>query len=153
MSHKVKKADDFLAGSLFVVVGVGLIVVGQSYGLGTSSQMGSGYFPVWIGALLIALGVPLSLSSFAGSTRSLPRIVPRPALLVAASVAVFALLIDRAGFLPSTFLSSLLASAARPSFAWAKSVILAVIVTIGSWAVFIWALQVPFRPLGSWFSL
>lgn len=49
---------DCIAGALVALIGAGAIVEGQSYGVGTLTAMGPGFFPVALGAGLVGLGVP-----------------------------------------------------------------------------------------------
>ena len=47
-----KNQKDFWAGILFVIFGIGTVVVAQENALGTLSRMGPAYFPTILGAML-----------------------------------------------------------------------------------------------------
>lgn len=51
---------DCIAGALVALIGAGATVEGQSYGVGLLTAMGSGFFPVALGAGLVGLGVPMA---------------------------------------------------------------------------------------------
>jgi hypothetical protein len=47
---------DLCGGALFVVIGAVVSMQGYSYGTGSPTQMGAGFFPAALGAALMALG-------------------------------------------------------------------------------------------------
>jgi len=59
---KIKNPEDFWAGIMFLGFGVLAVYISQDYPMGTAMRMGPGYFPTYLGALLIVL-VPLFLCS------------------------------------------------------------------------------------------
>ncbi len=61
----IRHPKDFWSGALFVAVGVGAIVLGSKYTLGSVARMGPGYFPRLIGILLVVLGGMLALRALA----------------------------------------------------------------------------------------
>ena len=48
---------DYYAGALMALIGAGAIVEGRSYGVGSLTSMGSGFFPVALGVGLVLMGV------------------------------------------------------------------------------------------------
>ena len=48
---------DYYAGALVALIGAGAILEGRTYGIGTLTDMGSGFFPVALGAGLILMGI------------------------------------------------------------------------------------------------
>ena len=57
---RISNPKDFWAGALFVAIGVGTIILGSRYTLGSAARMGPGYFPRILGILLIVLGAVLA---------------------------------------------------------------------------------------------
>jgi hypothetical protein len=55
--------NDYYAGALMLVIGLGAIYEGLRYKIGTLSKMGPGFFPVAIGAVLALLGVLIALGA------------------------------------------------------------------------------------------
>ena len=51
---------DYFAGGLMALIGAGAVYEGQKYGIGSLSDMGSGYFPVVAGSGLILLGIAMA---------------------------------------------------------------------------------------------
>ena len=65
---------DLLAGGTFVAVGLAFAVASSRYELGSALQMGPGYYPLVLGALLVALGVGVAAEGL--FRRRNPRDVP-----------------------------------------------------------------------------
>jgi hypothetical protein len=57
------KLPDLISGLLFVVIGVVFFWASMGYTIGTSSNMGPGFFPGLMSALLIFVGVLIFLRS------------------------------------------------------------------------------------------
>lgn len=112
--------------------------------LGTMRRLGPGAFPLGLGVLLAGLG----LIALAGDLRR-PVPVPAPDLraiaAVAGAVAAFALLAGRAGVLPAVFVAVLAMASLIGALRWPGRLVLALGVTAGVWAVFLWALGLPMQ--------
>ena len=59
----VTRFKDYIGGTLMLLLGIGAMVQGQTYAVGTLSRMGPGYFPVALGAILAFIGVALLISA------------------------------------------------------------------------------------------
>lgn len=53
---KIKSQEDFWAGLMFVAFGILAIVVARNYPMGSALRMGPGYFPTYLGAIMIVIG-------------------------------------------------------------------------------------------------
>ena len=51
-----KSTKDRIGGALLVATGLSVVVAGASYGMGSLRQMGSGFFPAVLGALMASIG-------------------------------------------------------------------------------------------------
>ena len=56
MGLELRDNKDFLAGLLFIAIGLVAVAVARNYPFGTAMRMGSGYFPTVLGGILILLG-------------------------------------------------------------------------------------------------
>ena len=54
---------DKIAGLLLVFLGIGAYLEGRTHSLGTLTQMGSGYFPVALGLILVLIGFLLFVTA------------------------------------------------------------------------------------------
>lgn len=135
---------DVLAGLFFVVFGSGATLYATRYPLGTLTNMGPGYFPAILGAVLVLFGAGTLLSAvFSTHHVKVPAVAIRPVVAIAASTFAFALLVEHIGLPLSVFVSSLLASAGRPHFLKPGNLLLAAILAALSVLVFIRLLGVP----------
>jgi len=118
---------DFWAGVLFIVIGGLGVGIAFSYAMGSAGRMGPGYFPRWLGSIMIGLGLLLVLRSFRlrGDAISFPTF--RPVLIVLAAVLVFGLTVVKLGLVIATILVVLIASTASHEYRWKESIIAAVI--------------------------
>lgn len=136
-------SKDFWAGAMFASIGVATIVVARRYAAGTAAQMGPGYFPAVLGAILACLG--LLIAARAALRRSEPEgvgpISLRQILLVLASVAGFGLLLEPLGLILTSFIVMMTAARASHQFRLLPAAINATAVTAMSWAVFSFGLK------------
>lgn len=118
---------DFWAGVLFIVLGGLGVGIAFNYAMGSAGRMGPGYFPRWLGSIMIGLGLLLVLRSFRlrGDAISFPTF--RPVLIVLAAVLVFGLTVVKLGLVIATILVVLIASTASHEYRWKESIIAAVI--------------------------
>jgi hypothetical protein len=84
---QVKNGKDFWAGLMFVGFGLCFMMVSLNYPMGTTAQMGSGYFPTVLGGLLAILGGAVFLRAFVSKFANPFHVFTfRPLLLIAALV-------------------------------------------------------------------
>ncbi len=60
---KIRNEQNFWAGVMFLVFGLGFVVLAREYDMGTAQRMGPAYFPSILGGLLAALGLIVSITS------------------------------------------------------------------------------------------
>ncbi len=144
----LKNQKDFFSGLLFMVLGVGFAWTAPRYGIGTAANMGPGYFPLLLGALLTVLGGVLVFKALVFETEDGGRIGPwawRPVCWIALANGAFGLLIGglaSAGIAPMGWVLAIvaltvIASAAGSGFRWKEVLILALVLTLGSFLVFV----------------
>jgi hypothetical protein len=144
---KIRSPKDFLAGLLFIAVGVAAIAIATNYTLGTAARMGPGYFPRILGILMIALGAVLTLRALRLSGRPLPGWKWRPVIVVLGSVVVFGLIVNHAGLVLSTILLIAMASAASHEFRPKEAVISGILLAVLAVGVFVIGLKLQ---IGIW---
>ncbi|RZJ08500.1 MAG: tripartite tricarboxylate transporter TctB family protein [Rubrivivax sp.] len=149
---KMKSQRDFWSGLMFLVIGIGFAWGATEYSFGSSARPGPGYFPFGLGILLALLGglvlfKALTLESENGDP--VGAIAWRPLLIIFGAIVLFGFALPRLGMaitLPITIVVSSLASA---EFRWRDVLISCVILTVGSWALFIkgLSLTIPLWPI------
>ncbi len=144
----VRHPKDFVAGLMFIAIGIAAIVISANYPLGTAARMGPGYFPRILGILLIVLGAIVALRALRLQGAPLPRWPLRPTLVVLGSVVVFGLIVDFVGVALSTVALIVGSSAASHEFRPRESVIAGAVLAALAVGVFVIGLklQLPIWP-------
>jgi len=137
----IRHPKDFFAGLIFVAFGVGAVVLGSAYPLGTAARMGPGYFPRILGIMLIVLGAALALRGLRLQGSPLPRWKWRPTLIVIGSVVLFGLIVTRVGLVFSTIVLIVLSSAASTEFRPKEALISGVLLAALAVGVFVIGLK------------
>jgi hypothetical protein len=146
---KIKSQEDFWAGMMFIGFGVLAIVISRDYPMGSAMRMGPGYFPTWIGVIMVILGTIISAVSFKVVGGAVGRFAWKPMLVLAVAFCTFAWGIDHIGFIPSLAVMIVLSALAGKEFRLKEVLILMVVLIVGCWALFIKGLELPF-PLFWW---
>lgn len=126
MRPDARLSRDVWAGALYVAVALAAFWIARDYRVGTAARMGSGYFPMLVAGALLGVGVASILRGLLRAGAQVQALALRPVLFVTCACVVFALLLERAGFVPA--LAALCAIAAfadrefRPT--WGKLAIL-----------------------------
>lgn len=149
MNLKIRSQEDLWSGLMFVGFGILAIVISRDYPLGSAMRMGPGYFPTYIGAILVVLGAIIAATSFRVEGEKVGRFAWRPMILLALAFSIFAWAIDHIGFVPALAVMIVLSSLAGKEFRVKEIIILSAILIVGCWALFIEGLELPF-PLFWW---
>lgn len=136
----IKSQRDFWSALLFIAVGVTFAVGAVNYPFGSSARPGPGYFPLLLGLLLAGLGVVTLIGSLSRRTSDgepIGRIAWKPVLIVSGSLCLFGFLLPRVGLLVTLPLLVILASLASDEFSLPATIVSALVLTVGSWAIFV----------------
>ncbi len=141
---QIKNQKDFWSGLMFIVAGVGFAWGATNYSFGSAARPGPGYFPFGLGILLAILGGLILLKSMAGKATEddrIGKIAWRPLLLITLGVVVFGLALPKLGLIISLPLLVLIASYAGDEFRILEVIINSIVLTVFSWVIFIWGLN------------
>lgn len=147
---KITNQEDFWAGVMFAGFGILAIILSMDYPMGTASRMGPGYFPTWLGGLMLLLGGIVALMALKSEDET--KITPfawKPMIMLSIGFCVFGWGVDHIGFIPSLFGLSVITSAAGQRFKIVEVLILAVALIAIMTGVFIYGIELPF-PLFWW---
>lgn len=134
--------SELVSGLVVIAIGVYFAQGALNYRMGTLTRMGPGFVPYHVGLITIALGVLIALSAL-GRAAPFPRIDWRGLIFVGAAIVCFALLLPRAGLIPASMVTVMVASFASPSLRLPMFPVLASVVALGAWAVFVKLLGLP----------
>jgi hypothetical protein len=144
---RIRSPRDFFAGVIFLLFGLCAVLMGREYPMGTARQMGAGYFPVVLGALLVLFGSVISIRSLMVAGEKLENIELRPLLLVLLAIGAFAASVDSMGIVAATILMTVIGAAASPESRWREVVVLTLALLGLSVGAFTYGLGLPFKLL------
>ncbi len=149
MMTMINKAD-FTAGLLFMFFGAGFGLQCLGLEMGTTQRMGPGYFPAVLSVVLLGLGAAIVVSSLKTAGADIGNYAWRGMVFILAAPVFFGLTVRGLGFVPSIFVTTLIAALAGLKVKPLYAVALAIGVTIFCTLVFSVALGLPFRRFGPW---
>jgi hypothetical protein len=139
------------------LIGVGVVVQGAQYSVGSLTDMGPGFFPVSLGVILALCGVAVlvmvvvSVRRTSGQVRVERRTKPEwlAWTCILASIAAFVLIGKYGGLVPATFAVVFISALGDRKNTWKSALALASVMVLLAIGVFWWVLQLQF-PLFSW---
>ena len=140
--------QDFWAGMMFLFLGILAIYLSRDYPIGRAMRMGPGYFPTYLGWGMAIIGAFVAGRSFLKDPTDEDRTTKwarAPLVLMPASVAVFALLIDTLGLVIAVAAMLLLANASVKNFRPVELIANYVVLLCIAYFVFQKGLGVPFH--------
>jgi hypothetical protein len=143
---------DYYGGALMIAIGLGAVVQGRQYPIGTLSRMGPGFFPVALGAILAFTGLAIIVTArFAARPAEDARLPPewRGWFCIGLSLIAFVVLGKYGGLVPATFAVVFIAGLADRENTIVAAMVLALATVAICIVVFWWALQMNF-PLFGW---
>jgi len=148
---KIKSQRDFWSGLMFVAVGIGFAWGALNYSFGNSARPGPAYFPFGLGVFLALLGALVLFKSLAIESAGgdpIGRFAWKPLVIIVAAVALFGWALPHLGMFIALPLLVVGSAAAGDEFHWKDAIVNCIVLTIGSWVIFIWGLNltIPLRP-------
>ena len=141
---KIKSQRDFWSGLMFIVIGIAFAWGSTAYSFGTSAQPGPAYFPLGLAILMALLGALIlfkALTIEADGGDLIGAWAWRPLLTIIAAVALFGWAIPQLGLFVALPLLVTGSTLAGNEFHWKDALINCIVLTAGSWAVFVWGLK------------
>jgi hypothetical protein len=143
---------DYYGGALMILLGLGAVLEGVSYDIGTLRHMGSGFFPSAVGVLLAITGVLIAIEGL-GRKNVTARGEARPEwrgwLCILGGIVAFIVLGEYTGLLPATFAIVFISALGDRQNTVKVAALLALSMCVVAVVVFWWALQLQF-PLLHW---
>jgi hypothetical protein len=150
MKYSIRNQQDVAAGLIYVVAGAGFSLGALNYKIGEAARMGPGWFPFWVGILLVAVGFATAAGGMrAGAAEGK---VKRPELRslawILGSVVLFGLLLQPAGLVISLAALVIVSSMGSHEFSWKGTLLNTVVLVVFSVGAFIKGinLQIPLWP-------
>ena len=156
---KIKSQKDFYSGVMFMAVGVAFAWGATTYNVGTGARMGPGYFPLMLGIVLALLGALITFKAMVIKTEDGDKIGKwawRPIRYVLGANLAFGVLLGglpsiklpAMGMIAAIYALTIISSLAEDGFKWKPVLILATVLSVGSYLAFIvlLKLQIPVWP-------
>jgi hypothetical protein len=155
----IKSQKDFFSGLMFTLVGGGFAWGATNYTVGTGARMGPGYFPLLLGIALAVLGAFIMFYSLVEHTEDgdkVGKFAWKPICYVLGANVAFGILLGglpsiglpAMGLIMAIFALVIIASKAGDTFVLKEVLLLATILSVGSYLAFIvlLKLQMPVWP-------
>lgn len=139
-----------LCGALFVAIGLFFLIQSLGLEIGTAFRMGPGYFPMLLSGVLILLGAVILVQATRVEGEPMGPMAWRGMLLILPAPIIFGLTVRGLGFVPAVFITAFVASFASARMTVLMALVLSVLLTIFSVAVFSYGLGLPFERFGPW---
>ena len=143
---KIRNQRDFGAGIMYMVIGLFFAIVATRYPMGTAAKMGPGYFPFYLGLLMVLLGLLVLVRSMGAkaSIEAIPKFNWKIIAQITGAVVLYALLLPRMGFLVAVVVLVLVSANASKDFTWKGSLMNAAFLVIFTYSVFVVGLNLQF---------
>lgn len=138
---RLKSPQDFGAGVMFLLIGLGGLWFGRELEAGSASDMGPGYFPRLVSIGLLVFGVVFAARGVVIDGPAIEASRLRPTLLILAAISSFGFLIEPAGLAATTAAVVILSAIASKEADWRETVALALFMAVFCVAVFIYGLK------------
>lgn len=153
MRTAVITRKDFWTGVVYVVFGLGALLMARHYTFGSTAHMGPGYFPTAVALLLVAIGAVILARCFFTHGASTGGIVFKPIALVLGSTVAFGFLINRTGLIVAAVVLVLGCAAASDRFQLEWKALLGMAALVAFCAiVFVVGMRIPMPLIGPWLS-
>jgi hypothetical protein len=140
---KITNPKDFWSGVGFIAIGIFFASIAYTYKLGTAARMGPGYFPFYLGLLMVVLGIGVSISGFRTTGGPLEKFHWAPVTTVLISIVLFGIFFKITGMLIAGVFLVIGSSLASGEYKSREIVPLAVALTIFCAITFVWGLKLP----------
>ena len=147
---KIKSQKDFFAGLFYTVAGAAFAIGATNYTVGTGARMGPGYFPLLLGILLALIGAFVMFKALTVETQDGEKIGAwawKPLFFIIAGNLLGGLPsmgVPAMGLIVAIFGTTLVVSLAGDTFKLKEVLILATILSIGSYGAFVMLLKLQF---------
>ncbi|MBB4293008.1 hypothetical protein GGE16_005088 [Rhizobium leguminosarum] len=139
-----------ICGALFVATGAFFAIQSLGLDLGTAVRMGPGYFPLVLACVLVLLGAIIFIQALRVEGEPIGALAWRGMLFILPAPVFFGLTVRGLGFAPALFFTAFIACFASQKMNVFFAIILSLLLTIFSVAVFSYGLGLPFERFGPW---
>jgi len=144
MKFDLRNNKDFLAGLLFIAIGLAAVIVARDYPFGTAMRMGSGYFPTVLGGILILLGAWVMGRGLRSGEKVKGEWGWKPLALIALAIVLFGFLMARLGLIPALVAVLFASALAGREFRFKEVFVLTAVMSVFAVLVLLYVLKMPY---------
>ena len=135
---------DFCAGLVFAGTGAVSMFIARNYPFGSTLRMGPGYFPRVLGGILLLFGIYVMVRGLRSNEKIEGNWSIRALIVLPLAMVLFGILMSIFGFIPALVTLIFGSAAASREFKFIEVLLLTVLLTSLSVAMFIWGLGLPY---------
>jgi hypothetical protein len=143
MKHLIKNPRDFWAGVMYAGVGAFFAGIALTYKLGTAARMGPGFFPFYLGLILVGIGIAVIFFSLREKGEKVDKFHWGPILWVLGSICLFGVMLKLTGVLAAGVALIVGCSFGSGEFKLKEILWLAIGLSVFCAAVFVGGLKLP----------
>jgi hypothetical protein len=144
MRLELRNNKDVWAGMMMIGIGAAAIFIAWDYRFGSALRMGPGFFPTFLGGILIAFGICIMAVGLRRGEKIQGGVSLRALVMLPLSLILFGVLMERAGFIPAIVALVFVSAASGREFKVIEVLLLTAVLTVASAALFIWGLGLPY---------
>ena len=144
MKIELRSNKDFWAGIMLIATGAASIFIARDYPFGGTMRMGPGYFPSMLGGILALFGIYVMIIGLRRGEKITVHCSTRALIVLPFSLIAFGVLMTYVGFIPALAVLIFGSASAGRDFKFVEVLLLTVILTALSVAIFIWGLGLPY---------
>jgi hypothetical protein len=144
MIRELRNNKDVWAGMMMIGIGAAAIFIARDYRFGSALRMGPGFFPSFLGGILIAFGICIIAVGLRSGEKIQGSVSLRALVMLPLSLVLFGVLVEHAGFIPAMVALVFVSAASGREFKVIEVLLLTVALTVASVALFIWGLGLPY---------
>lgn len=135
---------DFWAGMMLLGIGVAALFFAQDYRFSSSQSIDPSFFPKVLGMILILFGICVVVMGLRKSEKIEGKWSPRALILLPLSLVLFGVLMQHGGLIPALMVLIFGSAAAGKEFKIVETLLVTVLLTAFSAALFVWGLDLPY---------
>ena len=143
--RKIANNADFWAGVMFIIFGAAAVWMSRDYPMGSAMRMGPGYFPTYLGYLMMLFGLAIGGRGLLRGSEEIGPWAFRPIIVLSLGVIAFGYLIEKVGFVPSLVALIVITAFSGKDIRPLELVIVTAVLVAGAVAVFIYGIGLPYQ--------
>ena len=152
MQLRIKNQQDFWSGLMFIGFGLAAVVISRDYPMGSAMRMGPGYFPTYLGAILMSIGAIIAALSIRSEGEKMAGFAWRPLVMLCVAFVAYGLSMGvfGLGFVPSIILVVVISSLAIAEIRPLELFLLTLTLVVMTTGLFIYGIELPYPLLGGY---